>query len=638
MAPTFAPVYVEPGFYVKQFDISTPSVPLGTRIAAIIGQGAKTRQRLETLTRGGVAAGTDGPLTGSKAISVISVVDANNVVYTEGTDFNALRSGTDLLIDWSPRFSVTGGADLTVGGAETMGAALEGKHLKFTLNGVAYDVVFSGCTTGASIVAFINTWDPALTTPAAASLGTGNHLVLSGKSIDVSNGGDALSILDIEGGSSGSVLEPAAGTVYQVTYTSDVLASELKPGLFSDMNAVLALYGDKKGKTVLYTGTATAAGASAITDAAQSWTTDALVGSYVKVTGGDGKGQVRVILSNTATTLTVSQGWSSGDLPTVGSTFAVTDINENSISMGAQVAFDTGATRVICVQYADDVFNDANIRRAIDDLKESVQGQDPDCLVLMKGLGAAEAAPLAYLKNHCTEMSNELNNKWRVAVVGLASGNETYTDFVSIASGTKNRRVTLVNISTVNRDFGDGNLLSLDGSYVAAAVAGVYCAVVDAGEPITYKSIANAFDLDSFVDPFLKSEKNLMAGAGVCIIERTPGDLRIKHALTTDNSTVFTQELKLTRAADYISKFLKTNLENTLVGQRFTNDLVQTAKANLTFLLESLKNPQARVVTDYTNLSVSQNSTEKRQLDLKADILLTGDVLWVYSLLGFNIG
>ena len=37
MPPTFVPRYVGPGFYVKQKDISTPNVPQGVFIPAIIG-------------------------------------------------------------------------------------------------------------------------------------------------------------------------------------------------------------------------------------------------------------------------------------------------------------------------------------------------------------------------------------------------------------------------------------------------------------------------------------------------------------------------------------------------------------------------------------------------------------------------
>jgi hypothetical protein len=264
----------------------------------------------------------------------------------------------------------------------------------------------------------------------------------------------------------------------------------------------------------------------------------------------------------------------------------------------------------------------------------------------MKGLGSTETSPMTYLKNHCTEMSNEQNNKFRVAIIGLASGNETATTFSTLATSIKSRRVTLVNISTVKRDFGDGVLLTLDGSYVAAAVAGVYCADVDAGEPITRKSIASAFDISgtNFVDPFLTVEKNNMATAGVLIVERSgTTDLRIRHALTTDNTTIFTQELKLTRAADFISTYLRTNLENTLTGQRFvvssdgSSDVVQTAKVNFTFLLEALKNPTAQIITAYSNLSVAQNATEKRQLDFAATISLTTDVLWSFVLLGLKV-
>lgn len=58
--------------------------------------------------------------------------------------------------------------------------------------------------------------------------------------------------------------------------------------------------------TPLDSGTATAGASTTLTDGSKSWTVNAYANQVVKITGGTGSGQVRTILSNTATTLTIS--------------------------------------------------------------------------------------------------------------------------------------------------------------------------------------------------------------------------------------------------------------------------------------------------------------------------------------------
>lgn len=56
-------------------------------------------------------------------------------------------------------------------------------------------------------------------------------------------------------------------------------------------------------------GKATSGGNATITDSAKSWVENRWRDAYVKITGGTGIGQVRQIISNTSTTLTVSEAW-----------------------------------------------------------------------------------------------------------------------------------------------------------------------------------------------------------------------------------------------------------------------------------------------------------------------------------------
>ena len=58
------------------------------------------------------------------------------------------------------------------------------------------------------------------------------------------------------------------------------------------------------------TGTATAGGASTLTNSAKSWATNQWSNSQVRIVSGTGAGQIRTIASNTGTVLTTSAAWS----------------------------------------------------------------------------------------------------------------------------------------------------------------------------------------------------------------------------------------------------------------------------------------------------------------------------------------
>jgi hypothetical protein len=58
------------------------------------------------------------------------------------------------------------------------------------------------------------------------------------------------------------------------------------------------------------TGTATAGGATTLTNSAKTWTTNQWTNYQVRIVSGTGAGQIRTIASNTGTVLTVSASWS----------------------------------------------------------------------------------------------------------------------------------------------------------------------------------------------------------------------------------------------------------------------------------------------------------------------------------------
>ena len=69
------------------------------------------------------------------------------------------------------------------------------------------------------------------------------------------------------------------------------------------------------------TGMATAGSATTLTDSTASWTNDALAGNTLRITDGTGIGQERLIASNTATVITVSEVWDT--IPAADSEYAL---------------------------------------------------------------------------------------------------------------------------------------------------------------------------------------------------------------------------------------------------------------------------------------------------------------------------
>lgn len=63
------------------------------------------------------------------------------------------------------------------------------------------------------------------------------------------------------------------------------------------------------GGSTTTSGTATAGGASTLTDSGATWVVDAYAGNVVQITSGTGVGQSRLITSNTGTVLTVGTAW-----------------------------------------------------------------------------------------------------------------------------------------------------------------------------------------------------------------------------------------------------------------------------------------------------------------------------------------
>ncbi len=99
------------------------------------------------------------------------------------------------------------------------------------------------------------------------------------------------------------------------------------PGTFATDGRMVILKG-----VSIATGTATAGGASTLTNSGKSWTVNQWTNYQVRITAGLGAGQTRTIASNTGTVLTTSAAWTTN--PDATSVYAIETNTDHAYLMG----------------------------------------------------------------------------------------------------------------------------------------------------------------------------------------------------------------------------------------------------------------------------------------------------------------
>lgn len=142
------------------------------------------------------------------------------------------------------------------------------------------------------------------------------------------------------------------------------------------------------------------------------------------------------------------------------------------------------------------------------------------------------------------------------------------------ASGYKSRRLVMIQPESVGVNFGGVEVI-VPGYYLGAAVAGMV-GQYKASKPFTNVGI------NGFTRPFGSSDKfserqmsTAAAGGVYWIVQDTPGgSLVSRHQLTTDMTSLKTQELSITKAIDKVAKRLRNALKPYIGSENVTKSLL----------------------------------------------------------------
>ena len=326
---------------------------------------------------------------------------------------------------------------------------------------------------------------------------------------------------------------------------------------------------------------------------------------------------------------------------------------ENTISAGAQVAYDNGATAFYCIQpEVNEVTGNidaAGLQAALRQASKvntycilpmvspyTISGDTTNSLTMSQIISAC--------KTHVENMSTTLERKERIVVLSDSLTNEVFdenhtiddaiAEYKANASSANSARVIYITPSMVTVALDSGTVAQANGMYAAAALAGIICNNnYTCGEPISGKTLADV----TINDNYTREEKNILASYGCLVLEGAEGTsvAKIRHALSTATGDFVKSEIKITKIKDVISSTLRLALDRAYINTRFAGASTiseMTATVN-TILSSFLANND---IISYNNLVIAQDLNYPNQVNVSFRIQPTVDVNYILVTFGVS--
>lgn len=292
------------------------------------------------------------------------------------------------------------------------------------------------------------------------------------------------------------------------------------------------------------------------------------------------------------------------DLSSLISRFGQPSI-ENTLSLGAQLAFQNGAKRVVAIQALDPAV-DPRWTQAYQALSKVdtyyVVPIPPSEYPLVASLGL-------------THVENQSSTKYRnERILILGETIDMGVDDISLyRNSTRTVFLAPGDLSTVL----NGETAQLDGRYLAAAYAGKLSSFGSLAEPAMNKRLTG-FVIDS-QNKYSRLQLETLVQKGVTIIRREAvGGIIYRSVTTSDSTNAVDQEQSVVRVADFIAINLRNVLENRFIGRPIVELILEEIRSSTTKFLEV--QIAKRIITKFEGVQVRVDSQDPRQVNVTFDI------------------
>jgi hypothetical protein len=144
--------------------------------------------------------------------------------------------------------------------------------------------------------------------------------------------------------------------------------------------------------------------------------------------------------------------------------------------------------------------------------------------------------------------------------------------------------------------------ITVDGTYLAAALAGLFVGQPDVYVPITHKLVNGIQSVPNQISS--SDSTTIQSFGGTVIRQRADGTIYVRHGLTLNTSNWLTQELSINAIGDRLSNNIAKTLSNsTLIGSPLTNNTIASLQSIVLATLMRAVNTD--LIQSYQNLTYS---------------------------------
>ena len=303
---------------------------------------------------------------------------------------------------------------------------------------------------------------------------------------------------------------------------------------------------------------------------------------------------------------------------------------DNPISLAAFLCFSAGTDRIMMVQTKKTGYNvDGSTYSSTLDYEIAITALEAEEISVITTL-STDAVVTSYVFNHCVKMSSILNRKERFCIVTLDDSmfnrkQDEIQGFVDIANGYEQtgsgeRIVVLapakIQLPTQDAATGVLSYSTVPSYYAAASIMGGLIQR-DPAEPLTKKSVVGFSALEGKFK-YTEPDKDTLGGNGVTVLEQNGTVISVRHGMTTDTTTPYSNEISVVQIKDYVAKILRNGLENAYVGRKLVPETLVGMKASTDAILGRLKVNE--IIYGYRNINVVEDPYDPTQVNVTFDM------------------
>lgn len=296
---------------------------------------------------------------------------------------------------------------------------------------------------------------------------------------------------------------------------------------------------------------------------------------------------------------------------------------KSPISAAAEFAFDNGAASLCIIPVFDDGKNDKNPKQNLNMALEKMKLEDDIAIICPIGF---DADALTQVKDHIDWCNaNKLERRGIFALDGTVKS-YSIDDLVKIERSFDDDCVMFIPNTIAYVYVSDSrSAVELPGWLYSAAVSGLAISL-PFNQSLTRHQVTGFFN----VQPYLYEEKNVLAQAGGCVLERMNGGIVIRQSLVTTQKRLL--DWSYSGVFQYVVRAMR-DLFDPYIGKPSDDSTVMAIDALCTQELSAMV--ERGYIANYSDLEVSRRAGDPSTIDVKFRYAWLQPINWIR--VSFNV-